>query len=520
MKIMLLWSMLLLSVVLLACDSNPDSADGAQLERIDGSHIFAGDLEQYVAALMDSAGVMGLQMAIINDGRVVYSHEFGLRSRTSGIPPDEETVFGGLSFSKTVFAYLVMQLMEDGLLDLDHPLVDYLEKPVGEYPKWKDLAGDDRIKEITARRVLTHTTGWPNMRLLVEGGKLGFIYPPGEWFSYSGEGFNFLQLVIEQITGKPLDVLARERIFIPLNMSRTGYVWEESFEGNHADGHDERQRRVKMARRSEPSAAGSMVSTASDYARFLVAVLNGEDLQQSSIDLMLAAQVPVESGRMFGSLSAEATEDNRAINLSWGLGWGRFDSEAGRAFFHTGHDLGWENYTATYLDKRIGIVLFSNSSNFESIAQRIVLRAIGDRHSPFVWLMYQPFDPSSPPPPPEPERETVKVDPAIFDAVVGEYEVQPGDCILLKVEDGRLLGTGDGQYWDDVMAVSEERFFIVRFGPDLYVRGTGERLGQGEIHIDRAACHGHQYRGYTDTCRGWLPDRRCRGHPPARERTP
>jgi hypothetical protein len=74
--------------------------------------------------------------------------------------------------------------------------------------------------------------------------------------------------------------------------------------------------------------------------------------------------------------------------------------------------------------------------------------------------MYQPFDPSIPPPPPEPERKTVKMDPATFEAVAGEYEVQPGDFILLKVEDGHLLGSGDGQYWDEVMAASEDLFFI------------------------------------------------------------
>jgi CubicO group peptidase (beta-lactamase class C family) len=460
MKGILLWSIVLLSVMMCACDSNQDNIGGPQLERIDGSHVSAGDLERYIAALMDSAGVMGLQMAIINDGRVVYSNELGLKSRMSGLPPDKETVFAGLSFSKTVFAYLVMQLMEDGLIDLDRPLVDYLDKPAEEYPKWKDVADDDRLQEITARRVLTHTTGWPNLRMQMEDGKLGFVYPPGEWFSYSGEGFHFLQFVVAQVTGKPLDVLARERIFTPLKMSRTSYVWEEAFEGNHADGHTERQRRIKMGRRSRPSAAGSMVSTASDFARFVVAVLNSEGLQQSSIDLMLTAHVSVQSKRMFGPLSHEATEENRAINLSWGLGWGRFDSVSGRAFFHTGHALGWENYTVTYLDKKIGIVLLSNSSNFESIAERVVRRAIGDGHSPFIWLMYQPFDPSIPPPPPEPERKTVKMDPATFEAVAGEYEVQPGDFILLKVEDGHLLGSGDGQYWDEVMAASEDLFFI------------------------------------------------------------
>ena len=221
MKAILLWSMVFISAALCACDVNQDNAIGPQLERIDGSHVSVDDLEPYVAALMDSAGVTGLQMAIINGGRVVYTHEFGLRSRASGIPPDEETVFAGLSFSKPVFAYLVMQLIENGLLDLDHPLVDYLDKPVEEYEEWKDVAGDNRLMEITARRVLTHTTGWPNLRILMEDGKLGFIYAPGEWFSYSGEGFRFLQFVVEQITGESLAVLAGERIFTPLSMART-----------------------------------------------------------------------------------------------------------------------------------------------------------------------------------------------------------------------------------------------------------------------------------------------------------
>jgi hypothetical protein len=175
---------------------------------------------------------------------------------------------------------------------------------------------------------------------------------------------------------------------------------------------------------------------------------------------MLAPQVPVLSKRMFGPLAGEATEDNKTIHLAWGLGWGLFETEFGRAFFHTGHDVGWENYTVTYLDRRIGVVLLSNSSNFESIAHLIVGRVIGDQSSPFTWLGYQPFDPSVPPPTLEPERKIVRIDPSIFDAVTGQYEVQPGDYVFLRVEDGRLVGSGDGKYWDDVMAVSEKDFFI------------------------------------------------------------
>jgi len=460
MKVTFLLSVLLVTAMSWSCESRVGDADTQQIRRIDDSHVSVAEVEQYVTTLMDSAGVMGLQMAVISGSDVVYEHAWGRKSRASGLVPDRETVFPGLSFSKPTFACLVMQLVESGVLELDRPLVDYLDEPIGEYRKWAEMRDDPRMREVTARRVLTHTTGWPNFRLQLEGGKLEFIFPPGERLSYSGEGFHFLQFVVEEITGRPLDALARENLFLPLNMSHTSYVWEPAFETNHADGHTERQQRIKKSRGADPSAAGSMLTTASDFARLLIAVLNGEGLNQDSIDQMLSPQVSVRSKRMFGPLASETTEDNKAIHLAWGLGWGLFETEFGQAAFHTGHDVGWENYTVIYLDKKIGIVLLSNSSNFESIASRLVERVIGDRGSPFTWLGYQPFDPSVPPPTPEPERKTVKIDPSIFDAVTGQYEVQPGDRISLKVENGRLIGSGDGNYWDDVMAVSETEFFI------------------------------------------------------------
>jgi CubicO group peptidase (beta-lactamase class C family) len=444
----------------MACTSHTGDADRQQIKRIDGSYVSAGEIEAYVASVMNRAGVMGLQMAVIDDGHVAYEHEWGLKSRRSGLVPDRQTIFPGLSFSKPTFAYLVMQLVESGLLDLDRPLVDYLDRPIDGHSPWADVKDDPRMREITARRVLTHTTGWPNFRLEQEGGKLTFIYPPGERFSYSGEGFHFLQLAVENVTDRPLDVLARERVFVPLNMPLTSYVWETSFEANHADGHTERQKRIKLRRTAEPSAAGSLLTTASDYAKLLVAILKGEGLAQDSVDQMFTPQVAVRSKRMFGRLAGETTQDNQAIHLAWGLGWGLFETEFGRAFFHTGQDVGFENYTVTYLDKKIGIVLLSNSSNFELIAPLIVARVIGDRSSPFNWFGYRPFDPSVPPPTPEPEPKTVEIDPSIFDAVTGQYEVQPGDCVFLRVEDGHLVGSGDGNYWDDVIAVSEQDFLI------------------------------------------------------------
>ncbi len=460
MNAALIWPMLLVATLSRLADSRTNDMDGQQLQRIDGTLVSAPEVERYISAVMDSAGVTGLQMAIISDGKVAYTHAFGLKSRAAGLTPDSETIFSGCSLSKPVFAYLVMQLAEGGELDLDRPLVDYLDKPIEQYPKWADLKGDVRVREITARRVLTHTTGWPNLRAMTEGGKLGFAYPPGERFSYSGEAFSFLQFVVEQITGKTLDVLAKERIFTPIGMSRTSYTWDEAFEDNCATGHSETQRRIKITRSLEAGAGGSLVTTAEDFARFVTAVLNAGGLTQTSIDQMLAPQVRIVSKRMFGPWAREMMEDTTSIHLSWGLGWGLFESSFGPAFFHTGHAPGWENYTVTYRDRKIGIVLLSNSANFESIAQRVVARAIGDRCSPFGWLGFEPFDPSVPPPPPEPERQTVPVDTAIYDAVVGRYETASGQWVELIVKDGRLVASTDGRTWDEVMASSGTEFFI------------------------------------------------------------
>ena len=127
----------------------------------------------------------------------------------------------GASFTKAVFAYLVMQLVEEGVIDLDKPVYKYLEKPMPDYDKYKDLAGDDRYKLITARMLLAHTSGFPNWRWFNKDEKLDIKFTPGTKYSYSGEGINLLQFVIEIITKKEVGQMIEERIFKPFGMTRT-----------------------------------------------------------------------------------------------------------------------------------------------------------------------------------------------------------------------------------------------------------------------------------------------------------
>src|SRR5262249_26786218 len=142
-------------------------------------------------------------------------------------PVDDNTVFEAASLSKPVFAYAVLKLVEQGKIGLDVPLTKYLPKPY--------VDGDPRLEKITARIVLSHRTGFPNWR---GPNPLTFHFTPGEAFSYSGEGFVYLQRVVEQIESKPLNDVMAELVFNPLGMTSSSYVWRADFDELTATGHD------------------------------------------------------------------------------------------------------------------------------------------------------------------------------------------------------------------------------------------------------------------------------------------
>jgi len=461
-------------VVTLVIAAIVDDATAGSLELLDGSTISVEQFEDSVAAITDRAGVSGLSVAIINGSQVVYVNGFGVKSKETGEPVDEETIFAAASFSKTVFAYLVMLLVEEGVINLDKPLYEYLVKPLPEYPRYADLDGDNRYKKITARIVLCHTTGFPNWRFLTPDGKLVIQWTPGERFGYSGEGIDLLQMVVVEVTGKGLEELARERVFDPLGMTRTGYVWQDWFEDNLALPHDRYERPRRYRKRGEADAAGSMATTAGDYAKLLVALLNAEGKRKFIVDEIWRSQITIQSPSMFGPGSRENA--GGPDGLYWGIGWGRFDCEYGRGFFHTGHEGGTQNYNVTLIDKGIGVVFLSNSDNFESVAREMADVTIGDTYSPFDWLGYPHFDPTqSREPPPEPVA--IEVPPGILDTYVGTYTLSVGVTLYIKLEDGQLVGSTDQVDWAPLLAETESRFFVK--GDDfvvVFVRSESGRV--------------------------------------------
>lgn len=381
--------MLAISLPLIGTSAEPSNQ--RSLKRLDGSTISTAEIDRTVARLMSAARVTGIAIAIINDSKIAFVRSYGFRNKEEQRPLTEQTVMRGASFTKAVFAYLVMQLVEEGLIDLDKPVYRYLEKPLPDYEKYKDLAGDQRFKLITARMLLSHSSGFPNSRWFNPGERLDIKFTPGSKYSYSGEGINLLQFVIEAMTNKSVADMMQARIFKPFGMTRTGMTWEDRFEDDYAIGYDENEKPLGHKRQGV-RAAGSMDTTIVDYARFIQAVMQGQGLKPQTNRLMLAPQIQIFSRRQFPTPSDETTDENWKIRLSYGLGWGLIQTPHGLGYFKEGHDDGWENYGICFPDKKIAIVLMANSSNGESIFKELLDTLIKDRYTPWKWEDYIPYN--------------------------------------------------------------------------------------------------------------------------------
>jgi hypothetical protein len=217
-------------------------------------------------------------------------------------------------------------------------------------------------------------------------------------------------------------------------------------------------------------------------------MLNVEGKRRSTVDEMLRPQIAIHYKNMFGPGAWQETDQYQEIGLAWGLGWGRFDTPHGRAFFHTGHGFGWQNYTVIYADRGIGIVLLGNSDNTESVIQEILARAIGDLYTPCDWLGYVPFDPSRPKAAPPPDPTIIEVDPAILETYAGTYDSQQFPPFQIRFQDSKLaVLSADGTHWDPLSAETETRFFVK--GEETF-RFEFIRDGSGDVSALRLEIQG------------------------------
>jgi CubicO group peptidase (beta-lactamase class C family) len=361
------------------------------VRRLDGSSIATAEIERTLDRVIAAARVPGIAVAIVNDGRVVYLGARGWRDVAARKPMTVDTVIPGASFTKAAFAIMVMRLVDEGRLDLDRPIEEYLGVPIAELDDYHDIAQDPRAHRITARMLLGHTSGLPNWRRFNDDGKLDIKFEPGTRYSYSGEGIALLQRAVAKITGQSTTERMAEQVFRRLGMSRTSMVWRPEFEADHAIGYDATGAAVAESRREHPDAAGSMATTIRDWSALLIALLRGDGLSPRGRDEMLRPQIRIYSEHQFPVGSAEISHRNDAIRLSYGLGWGLFFTPYGKAYFKEGHDDGVQNYNVSFEQAKIAIAIMTNSENGESTFKELLATLIGDTFTPWQWENYIPY---------------------------------------------------------------------------------------------------------------------------------
>jgi CubicO group peptidase (beta-lactamase class C family) len=326
--------------------------------------------------LMDEALVPGAAAAIIRNGDITELASHGVRLVESLLPVDAYTVFDAASLSKPVFAYLALQLMDRGKLSLDTLLASHL----ADY-----IRNDPRAASVTVAHGLSHSAGFPNWRNLDY--PLRTYFQPGERFSYSGEGYLYLQRVIESMTGETLESLARRLVFEPLGMNFSSFIWDARFQENRAYPHDAFGAPALGYKPGEANAAWSLQTCAADYARFLVGVLDGSRLHPDTAQLWLKPHVHIMHAgiQCLGLVDADVATD-----VAWGLGWG-LEPKAG-TFFHWGDNGPFTAFTLGSIEYRAALVVFLNGASGLSIMPEIVAQLVPGERPSLKWLDYVSHD--------------------------------------------------------------------------------------------------------------------------------
>ena len=453
-------------ILILLISSACALAQATQVTRLDGSTISSTEIDQTVNRLMKAAEVTGVSLAVFDQGKIAYLKSYGFREREKNLPLTVDSVMSAASISKSTFAYMVMQLVDKGLFDLDKPIYQYLPKPLPEYPKYADLANDPRYKKITARMLLSHTSGFPNWRWLEDDRKLRIHFDPGTRYAYSGEGIDLLQFVVETVTKRPLEDLMKEYVFQPFGMTRTSYVWQERFESDYANAYDEYGRSLGPHRWKSGDAAGSMQVTIRDLATFMQAVMNAKGMQKKTWEQIFTPQIQIFEKQQFPSLNEETTDENKAIRLSYGLGWGLYWSPYGEAFFKEGHDEGWRNYAVCFNKVKSGMIILTNSSNGEGIFKELLETILKDTFTPIEWEGYTPYD-KLPPRAALKQRKQVVVASEILDRYVGRYGVDPTVTLTIRREGDHLSIQENDEPKQELLAETPSDFYSTSSGDTL-----------------------------------------------------
>ena len=327
--------------------------------------------------LMVREKVPGLSVAVVADGDITWSRGFGVRISGRDEEITRDTVFEAASLSKQVFAFAVLRLVDAGVIELDRPLRDYLGQ---------DYEEDPRIARITARHVLSHMTGFPNWR---GDQQLRTHFTPGNRFSYSGEGFQYLQHVVSQLIDLPVHDYMRREILEPAGMRSASFLWTGDEEASVASPHEQDGAPVTKRLVQEMKAAATLHCSADDYARFLLLALG----QAADHPLRLSAGLRAEMFRpqvavndsMFWQEDWPRGEIALHERIFWGLGWGLHRDGGETAVWQWGSNQ-FRSFVLGYPDHGTGAVLMANSCNGVRLWDDLICAIFDRPFEPVAWV--------------------------------------------------------------------------------------------------------------------------------------
>lgn len=312
--------------------------------------------ERNVPQWLQDARLPGVSMLVLDDGKVVWQREFGVKDAASKEPVTKDTVFAACSNTKPVFAYAVAKLCEKGAMDLDTPLTKYTSR--------RFVEGDPRLDLITTRHVLTHSTGFPNWR---NGKDLTIQFTPGTKAQYSGEGFSYLQSVVQEVTRQSFADFMRTNILEPFGMTSSRIVWDESYARRMARRHDQSGLPIEDKPQTAAEAAADMATygaaaalrtTAADFAKFMIEILDPK---------------PADSFRLSENGLREYLRPQlkRDEIRSSSLGWLVAQTNGLTVLSHAGSASGWYCDAYASPSRKAGIVIMSNGDNFLRFYQQL-----------------------------------------------------------------------------------------------------------------------------------------------------
>ncbi|HEY0586201.1 MAG TPA: serine hydrolase domain-containing protein [Pseudoduganella sp.] len=280
--------------------------------------------------------------------------------------PAADSVFEAASLSKPVFAYAVLKLVQQGRMDLDAPVLDYLPQGyrhrhfphLAESPI--DQVTDSRLRGVTVRMALNHTSGLPNW----SGGPLAFEGQPGTW-QYSGEGYVLLQRAVEAVAGENLDAFMQRTVFAPLKMSHSAYTRQAWLEPALVPATGYYGNTLAPVPFREPVAAFSLYTSASDYGRFLAALLRDERTLQQIVE----SPVPASA----------------KLDLDWGLGWGLERNRGDVFLWHWGNNAGYRAFVMASPRTGDGYVMFTNSDKGQVLAEPLGAAVLPGPHQVYRY---------------------------------------------------------------------------------------------------------------------------------------